>query len=170
MFLMSKARPARKADNIIAICEPTVYNSRQRGLLYISQPCRPPRPVTRMVLLHWFGFQWTALSYPWTWRFLASHSQDTKRHIRPLLLATVPLFNVKSRCRIKKCHWYDKLHFDAWPLRCSVYLTDYRDKETDIWRQLLSAATTAPRPPAPASSPPPLHVLSHRLSAVVPTP
>jgi hypothetical protein len=37
MFLGSRARPVRKADNLTGICEPIVYN--------MSQPYRPPRPV-----------------------------------------------------------------------------------------------------------------------------
>jgi hypothetical protein len=40
MFLGSRARPVRKADNLTAICEPIVYN--------ISQPYRPPLPVTEI--------------------------------------------------------------------------------------------------------------------------
>jgi hypothetical protein len=44
MFLGSKVRLVRGADNLTAIYEPIV--SRQCGILNISQPYRPPRPVT----------------------------------------------------------------------------------------------------------------------------
>jgi hypothetical protein len=42
MFLGSTAQPVRKADNLTAICEPTVWES---GIFNISQPYKPPRPV-----------------------------------------------------------------------------------------------------------------------------
>jgi hypothetical protein len=47
MFLGSKVRPVRGADNLTAISE----LSRQCGILNISQPYRPPRPVTGIDLL-----------------------------------------------------------------------------------------------------------------------
>jgi hypothetical protein len=42
MFLGSKVRPVRGADNLTAISEPIVLN--------ISQPYRPPRTVTVIAL------------------------------------------------------------------------------------------------------------------------
>jgi hypothetical protein len=45
MFLGSKVRLMRGADKLTAIYEPIVY-SRQCGIINISEPCRPPRPVT----------------------------------------------------------------------------------------------------------------------------
>jgi hypothetical protein len=44
MFLGSKTRPVRGADNLTVIYEPNV-------LAGISQPYRPPRPVTGIYLL-----------------------------------------------------------------------------------------------------------------------
>jgi hypothetical protein len=43
MFLGSKARPVRRADNLTSICEPNVWTY---GILNISQPYMAPRPVT----------------------------------------------------------------------------------------------------------------------------
>jgi hypothetical protein len=49
MFLGSIVRPVRRADNLTAIVS---LLSRQCGILNISQPYRPPQPVTGIVLLY----------------------------------------------------------------------------------------------------------------------
>jgi hypothetical protein len=52
MFLGSKERPVRRADNLTSICEPIVQ---QCGILNISLPYRTPRPVTGIALLYGDG-------------------------------------------------------------------------------------------------------------------
>jgi hypothetical protein len=52
MFLGSKVGRARKADSLTTIYEPL---SRKCGILNISQPYRPPRPVTGIALLYGDG-------------------------------------------------------------------------------------------------------------------
>jgi hypothetical protein len=51
MYLGSKVRPVRSADNLTAIYEPIV----QCGILNILQTYRPPRPVTGIDLLYGDG-------------------------------------------------------------------------------------------------------------------
>jgi hypothetical protein len=46
-ILWSKGRPVLKADNLIAICEPT---SRDCGSLDVAQSYRPPWPITAIAL------------------------------------------------------------------------------------------------------------------------
>jgi hypothetical protein len=43
-----KGRPARKADNLTVICEPTIY---KMWSLYVSQSYGTSRPVTGIALL-----------------------------------------------------------------------------------------------------------------------
>jgi hypothetical protein len=47
MFQGSKLQPVCRANNLAAICELIVQQS---GIFNISQPYRPPRPVTGIAL------------------------------------------------------------------------------------------------------------------------
>jgi hypothetical protein len=51
MFLRSKVRRVRRVDNLTASMSRL---SRQCGILNISQPYRPPRPVLGIALLYFF--------------------------------------------------------------------------------------------------------------------
>jgi hypothetical protein len=53
MFLGSRARSVRNADNLKAICE--IMPMRQCEILNVSQSYRPPRHVTEIALLYGDG-------------------------------------------------------------------------------------------------------------------
>jgi hypothetical protein len=70
MFLGSKVRRVRKADNLTVICEPM---SIQCGILNISQSYRPPRPVTRIDLLYRDG-----VCFPWGTNWTVSTATSSR--------------------------------------------------------------------------------------------
>jgi hypothetical protein len=58
MFLGSKVKPVRGADNLTAIYD---RFARQCGILNISQPYRSPRPNKGIALLFYFFLHFTAV-------------------------------------------------------------------------------------------------------------
>jgi hypothetical protein len=70
MFLGSKVRRVRTADNLTGYYEPM---SRQCGILTISQPYSP---VTEITLLYLLMYLVSSL----TWRIVAIYREDTSVH------------------------------------------------------------------------------------------
>jgi hypothetical protein len=114
MFLGSRARMVRRADNLTAICEPTVY-TRQCGILNISLTYRPPRPVTKIAfLISCSDIKFVVNTFliefkdqptdQWT-RYCVS----VRARVTPIVVRDYPVFRVRGQPRpkstLQRCHW-----------------------------------------------------------------